>query len=69
MGRNPSKLEQAAKQLGDNCSWLAGDLEDKTSYETLLNAVGAFDHLFISASPSGATGFTDSYTSMEDGLL
>jgi NAD(P)-dependent dehydrogenase (short-subunit alcohol dehydrogenase family) len=69
LGRDKLKLDQIVEELGSNCRSIVGDLTATDTYKTLLEEIGPFDHLFISASPDGKTAFDTVYSSIEQTYL
>ena len=69
VGRSKSKLDEVAKELGDTCRSVVGDIENINSHASILEQTGRFDHVFISASPGGKTGFHEQYDSIEESYL
>jgi NAD(P)-dependent dehydrogenase (short-subunit alcohol dehydrogenase family) len=69
VGRDEAKLNKVVEALGSKASGMVGDLTETSSYDTLLEKAGRFDHLFISASPGNKAGFKDEYASFEESYL
>lgn len=69
VGREKSKLEAAHRELKGNVRIIPGDLTNLDSHDVLLDTVGPFDHLFISASPGGDVSFDTTYPNIESSYL
>jgi len=69
VGRSEGQLLSVKETLGPKTRVVAGDLTQPDTYPTWLEAIGPFDHLFISASPGGESSFKTEYPSVEGSYL
>jgi len=68
-GRDVERLRLSKEGLGPKSQVVAFDLTDDATYSRLFEAIGHFDHLFISASPGGESRFEADYPSIESSYL
>jgi NAD(P)-dependent dehydrogenase (short-subunit alcohol dehydrogenase family) len=69
VGREMAKLEASRNELVGNVRIVQGDITEIDLHETLLESIGRFDHVFISASPGGDAGFNDPHLAIEDSYI
>lgn len=65
VGREKTALETARDELVGNVRTVQGDITEVDSHEALLESIGGFDHVFISASPGGEAGFDAPHPTIE----
>ena len=68
-GRSEDQLSSAKAALGPKTRTVTGDLTRPDTYAAWLEAIGPFDHLFISASPGGESSFKAEYPTIEGSYL
>ena len=66
IARRPEVLEQAARAIGPNASWIAADAGDKEALVAALDGAvgvhGPIDGLFLNAAVNGAFSLTPDYS-------
>ncbi|MDO6432765.1 SDR family oxidoreductase [Flavitalea sp. BT771] len=68
-GRDVEQLRLSKEVLGPKSRTICFDLTDATTYVGFFEAVGNFDHLFISASPGGESRFEAEYQNIQNSYL
>jgi NAD(P)-dependent dehydrogenase (short-subunit alcohol dehydrogenase family) len=69
VGRSNEQLLSVKETLGPKTRTVVGDLTLPDTYAAWLEEIGQFDHLFISASPGGESGFKTTYPDIESSYL